>query len=147
MNKSKLIDKTFGKFIFVGIINTIFGTAVMFAFYNLLHFDYWVSSAANYFFGSILSYFLNKYFTFHYRERSWKVIMKFTVNIVVCYLLAYGLAKPLTLQILANQPKVIQENIAMAVGMCLFVVLNYAGQRFWAFKKKEENNDSACTGQ
>ena len=63
-----------------GIINTIFGTAVMFAFYNLLHFDYWVSSAANYFFGSILSYFLNKYFTFHYRERSWKVIMKFTVK-------------------------------------------------------------------
>ena len=143
MKKPKVVDKTFIKFIIVGVINTIFGTAVMFTFYNLFHFDYWISSAANYFFGSILSYFLNKYFTFHYRERSWKVIMKFTVNIVVCYLLAYGLAKPLTLQILDNQPKVIQENIAMAVGMCLFVVLNYAGQRFWAFKKKDENEDTS----
>ena len=142
MKKPKVIDKTFIKFIIVGVINTIFGTAVMFTFYNLFHFDYWISSAANYFFGSILSYFLNKYYTFQYHKRSWKVIMKFTVNILVCYFVAYGVAKPLTLYILSSQPKVIQENIAMAVGMCLFVVLNYAGQRFWAFKKKDENEDT-----
>ena len=142
MKKPKVIDKTFIKFIIVGVINTIFGTAVMFTFYNLFHFDYWISSAANYFFGSILSYFLNKYYTFQYHKRSWRVIMKFTVNILVCYFVAYGVAKPLTLYILSSQPKVIQENVAMAVGMCLFVVLNYAGQRFWAFKKKDENEDT-----
>ena len=142
MKKPKVIDKTFIKFIIVGVINTIFGTAVMFTFYNLFHFDYWISSAANHFFGSILSYFLNKYYTFQYHKRSWKVIMKFTVNILVCYFVAYGVAKPLTLYILSSQPKVIQENVAMAVGMCLFVVLNYAGQRFWAFKKKDENEDT-----
>lgn len=142
MKKPRVIDKTFIKFIIVGVINTIFGTAVMFTFYNLFHFDYWISSAANYFFGSILSYFLNKYYTFQYHKRSWKVIMKFTVNILVCYFVAYGVAKPLTLYILSSQPKVIQENVAMAVGMCLFVVLNYAGQRFWAFKKKDENEDT-----
>ena len=137
MMKSILFDKTFGKFIIVGIINSIFGTAVMFAFYNLLHFDYWISSAANYFFGSILSYFLNKYFTFQNHERSWKIILKFTLNILVCYFIAYGVAKPLTLYILSGQTKVVQENVAMGVGMCLFVLLNYTGQRFWAFKKKE----------
>ena len=60
----KLIDKTLFKFILVGIANTIFGTAVMFAFYNILHLNYWISSMANYLFGSILSYFLNKTFTF-----------------------------------------------------------------------------------
>ena len=48
----------------VGVANTLFGTAVMFLFYNLFHFDYWVSSAANYVFGSILSYILNRFFTF-----------------------------------------------------------------------------------
>ena len=142
MKKPRVIDKTFIKFIIVGVINTIFGTAVMFTFYNLFHFDYWISSSANYFFGSILSYFLNKYYTFQYHKRSWKVIMKFTVNILVCYFVAYGVAKPLTLYILSSQPKVIQENVAMAVGMCLFVVLNYAGQRFWALKKKDENEDT-----
>ncbi|MBR3455308.1 MAG: GtrA family protein [Bacteroidaceae bacterium] len=142
MKKNFLIDKTFGKFIIVGIINTVVGTGIMFAFYNLLHFDYWISSAANYFFGSILSFFLNKYFTFQYHERSWKVILKFTVNILVCYFLAYGLAKPFALFILSSQPKVIQENVAMAFGMCFFVILNYAGQRFWAFKKNDSKEDT-----
>ena len=123
-------DSTVYRFILVGIVNTLFGTAIMFVFYNVFHLSYWLSSASNYFFGSILSYFLNKYYTFQYHKRSWKVIMKFTVNILVCYFVAYGVAKPLTLYILSSQPKVIQENVAMAVGMCLFVVLNYAGQRF-----------------
>lgn len=131
-----LIDKTFAKFVLVGIANTLFGTAVMFAFYNLLHCSYWVSSAANYFFGSILSYFLNKYYTFENHERSWKIVLKFTVNIIVCYLVAYAVAKPLTILALSGQTKVVQENVAMLVGTCLFIALNYLGQRFWAFKKK-----------
>ena len=60
----KVLDATFWKFILVGIANTIVGTAVMFAAYNIFHLNYWISSASNYVIGSILSYFLNKYFTF-----------------------------------------------------------------------------------
>lgn len=67
---TKLFDKTFWKFILVGIINTLFGTAVMFICYNVFHLSYWVSSASNYIFGSILSYFLNKRFTFQNNDRS-----------------------------------------------------------------------------
>ena len=126
----KIFDKTFWKFIMVGIVNTLFGTAVMFSFYNLLHFSYWVSSAANYIFGSILSYFLNK-------SRSWKTVLKFVVNISVCYLVAYGVAKPAVSWLLADASTSIQENGAMLVGMGLFVILNYFGQRFFAFKKGE----------
>ncbi len=57
-------DKTFLKFIIVGVINTIVGAGVMFALYNIFHFSYWVSSIMNYVTGSIVSFFLNKYFTF-----------------------------------------------------------------------------------
>ena len=57
----KLLDKTFLKFIAVGVVNTFIGTAVMFSFYNCFHFNYWISSAANYIVGSIVSYFLNIY--------------------------------------------------------------------------------------
>ena len=59
-------DPTVYRFILVGIVNTLFGTAIMFVFYNVFHLSYWISSASNYFFGSILSYFLNKSFTFRY---------------------------------------------------------------------------------
>ena len=133
----KIFDKTFWKFIMVGIVNTLFGTAVMFSFYNLLHFSYWVSSAANYIFGSILSYFLNKHFTFQNKSRSWKTVLKFVVNISVCYLVGHGVAKPAVSWLLADASTSIQENGAMLVGMGLFVILNYFGQRFFAFKKGE----------
>lgn len=132
-----MFDKTMIRFVLVGMINTLVGTAVMFSFYNVLCFSYWVSSAANYIVGSILSYFLNKYYTFENRERNWKIIMRFIINISVCYLLAYGIAKPLTARLLSSMPLKVQENGAMLVGMGLFVVLNYTGQRYFAFRKAE----------
>ena len=63
MKKSKLIDITTIKFLIVGVINTLVGTGVMFVLYNFFSVSYWISSAANYVVGSIVSYFLNKYFT------------------------------------------------------------------------------------
>jgi putative flippase GtrA len=133
----KLFDITFWKFILVGIVNTLVGTAVMFGCYNLLHLSYWVSSAANYVVGSVVSYFLNKNFTFRNKSKDPMVLVRFVVNITVCYLLAYGIAKPLVRRILSGSSVSIQENGAMLVGMCLFVGLNYLGQRFFAFRKKE----------
>ena len=124
------------RFIIVGIINTLVGAGVMFFMYNILGAGYWVSSALNYIVGSIVSYFLNKYFTFQNKDWSWGQVGKFIVSVSVCYLLAYGLAKPLTLHLLAGQSQSIQENVAMLVGMCLYTALNYLGQRFFAFKVK-----------
>lgn len=130
-----LSDPTLYRFILVGIANTLFGTAIMFVFYNVFHLSYWLSSASNYFFGSILSYFLNKSFTFRYGKTDLKSIVRFTVNILVCYLLAYGFAKPAMKYLLSGYSVSIQENVSMGLGMFLFVGLNYLGQRFFAFKK------------
>ena len=134
----KLFDITFWKFILVGVINTLVGTAVMFGCYNLLHLSYWVSSAANYIVGSVVSYFLNKNFTFQNKSKDPMVVVRFVLSITVCYLLAYGIAKPLVRRILSSASVSVQENGAMLVGMCLFVGLNYLGQRFFAFREKEE---------
>ena len=130
-----LIDAKTIKFGIVGVINTVFGTAIMFGLYNLAGSSYWLSSAANYFFGSILSYFLNKNFTFQNKDSVSKTIPRFVLNILVCYILAYGIAKPAALYALQNYSVVIQENVAMLVGMCLFVVFNYCGQRYFTFKE------------
>lgn len=136
-DKLKLFtDKTFLKFVMVGVINTVVGTSIMFVFYNVFHLSYWVSSASNYFFGSICSYLLNKHFTFQYHEKGFKSLIRFTINILVCYLLAYGIAKPFIRWIFSGFNDTIQDNISMALGMCLFVVFNYLGQRFFAFKAK-----------
>ena len=134
----KLLDKTFIKFIAVGIVNTLIGTAVMFSFYNCFHFNYWISSAANYIVGSVVSYVLNKHFTFCNNERSWKILIKFIIYIVFCYIIAYGIAKPSVFWLLSAASISAQENSAMLIGMILFVGLNYVGQRCFAFKKNNE---------
>ena len=132
----KLFDEKLLKFILVGVVNTLVGMAIMFGLYNLAHCSYWVSSAANYILTSILSYFLNKYFMFQNRERSVGQVVRFVVNIAVCYGLAYGIAKPLCLQLLANASTTVRDNVSMLVGMCLFTGLNYLGQRLFAFRTK-----------
>lgn len=125
------------RFVIVGIVNTIFGTAIMFIFYNVFHLSYWISSASNYFFGSILSYFLNKHFTFRYGKTDLRSILAFILNICLCYFLAYGIAKPLVAYLMSGSSLSMKDNVAMGVGMVLFVALNYFGQRFIVFRKNE----------
>ena len=140
----KIFDPTFFRFIVVGVINTLVGYGVMFGLYNLagLHTwgdaGYWISSAANYIIGSIVSFFLNKHFTFRNREKGAGVVIRFVVNISVCYLLAYGLAKPAVRWVLAGYGERVQENVAMLAGMVLYTGLNYFGQRFFAFRQKNQ---------
>jgi putative flippase GtrA len=137
MQIRQLLNKEILTFLVVGVVNTLFGTAIMFVLYNVFGCSYWVSSFCDYFFGSILSYFLNKHFTFHYQGTDWRSIVKFALNIVVCYLIAYSLALPLTRHVLQDMhfSKAIVENIAMLVGTVLFMVINYIGQKFFAFRK------------
>lgn len=135
MNKNVvLFDETVPKFILVGIVNTIVGAGTMFLLYNFVGCSYWLSSMANYIVGGIVSFFLNKYFTFKNKEKSWQQVMKFVVNLFICYALGYGIAKIASDFLLSQIDVIIRENIAMCVGMCLYTILNYIGQRFWAFR-------------
>ena len=127
------------KFGLVGILNTVVGTTIMFLAYNVLNLGYWLSSALNYIVGSVLSYFLNKYFTFGSRRRSNMELIRFLINILLCYLLAYGLALPFVrnfiLSIGISLEKQILEQISMICGMCFFIILNFFGQKLFVFKK------------
>ena len=110
------------------------GMAIMFGLYNLAGASYWVSSAANYILVSILSYVMNKTFTFRHEGQVMQSGIRFAINIAVCYLLAYGIAKPCALALLEGCSRTLQENVAMLIGMCLFTGMNYIGQRVFVFK-------------
>ena len=131
-----LLDKTFFKFIFVGVINTLVGTALMFTLYNVANVSYWISSACNYFFTSILSFFLNKYFTFSVKNWTLFMVVAFIANIALCYFIAYGAAKPAINYLLRGAEQRTRENVALFTGMCFFTGLNYLGQRLVVFRKK-----------
>ena len=141
---NKIFDPTLFRFLLVGVVNTLVGYGVMFGLYNLagLHLwgdpGYWISSAANYLVGSVVSFFLNKHFTFRSREKGAGVVLRFALNITVCWLLAYGLAQPIMARLLAGMAlsEKLKGNLTLLAGSGLFVVLNYGGQRWFAFKSK-----------
>ena len=68
--KEKLFDQTVLRFLLVGVLNTLVGCGTMFLLYNLAGVSYWLSSAANYVVGGIVSFFLNKYFTFRQKDKN-----------------------------------------------------------------------------
>lgn len=134
-----IFDIKMWKFLLVGVLNTLVGNGLMFLLYNLCHIGYWPATAVSYALASIMSYFLNRYFTFQYRGSGYGVILRFALNIIVCYGLAYGIAKPLITMLLSGASMKLRDNIAMLTGMCLFVGFNYLGQRFFAFREREDS--------
>jgi putative flippase GtrA len=119
----------------VGVINTLMGWSIMAVLYNLIHMNYWLSSGISYFIGSVFSYHANSKLTFKVENKDKGLPWRFAVNIIVCYLVAFGVAQPLVEHVLAAQPKVIVDNVAMVLGMGIFIVMNFFGQKLFVFKK------------
>jgi putative flippase GtrA len=129
------------KFLFVGVLNTLLGAAIMFGLYNLAGLGYWASTTVAYIAGSVFSFFMNKNFTFGDKSSLGLPALKFTINIAVCYLLAFSLAKPLILSLLRGMSlsQGVTDNIAMFAGMTMFTGFNYIGQRYFVFRLKMGN--------
>ena len=132
-----LIDIKFWKFILVGLLNTAADAGISFALINLTTLNMWWCTAVPCALASVLSYFLNKHFTFKNTEKGWKPVFRFAVNIGACYLLAYGLAIPGMKWLLSGASAALRDNLTKVAGMCLFTGFNYLGQRLFAFKEKE----------
>ena len=131
----KLFDASMWKFLLVGVANTLLSAIIMFLLEGL---GYWPSTAIAYVAGSVLSFFLNRHFTFQSKAAFWPSVLRFAINVAVCYLIAYSLAQPLAELILGwiGLPAIWVERLAKLGGMVLFTCLNYFGQRFFAFRKK-----------
>ena len=122
----------------VGAVNTLMGLVIMEILYNLIHMNYYLSSGISYFIGSVFSYHANGKLTFKVENKDKWLPWRFAVNIIVCYLVAYGVARPLVRYMLTAQPVVIVDNVAIVLGMCIFVVLNFFGQKLFVFRKTKE---------
>lgn len=134
MKETKFLDASIWKFLLVGLGNTLLSMVLMFALEGL---GYWPSTAIAYVAGAVMSFFLNRSFTFRSQETMGRSAVKFSLNVAVCYLMAYGIAQPV-MELLPQPvfvPAIWWERLTKLVGMGLYTVLNYFGQRFFAFQK------------
>ncbi len=134
MKETKFLDASIWNFLLVGVGNTLLSMVLMFALEGL---GYWPSTAIAYVAGAVMSFFLNRSFTFRSQETMGRSAVKFALNVAVCYLMAYGIAQPV-MELLPQPvfvPAIWWERLTKLVGMGLYTVLNYFGQRFFAFQK------------
>ena len=132
----------------VGVMNTVLGLVIIAVLYNLLHMSYWISSGISYFIGSVFSYHANSKVTFKVENKDKWLPWRFAINIIVCYLTAFGVAQPaaryvLSSQpaaryVLSSQPEVIVDNVAIILGMGLFIIMNFFGQKLLVFRKTKK---------
>ena len=133
-----LFDVKMWKFLLVGLLNTLVGDGLSFLLINLTDMGIWLATALPMALASVMSYFLNKHFTFKNTETGWRPAVRFALNIAMCYVVAYGIAIPLMQWALSTADPVLRDNVAKVVGMVLFTGCNYLGQRLFAFREKKD---------
>jgi putative flippase GtrA len=133
--KISFFDASIPKFLLVGMGNTILSAIIMLALEDL---GYWPSTAIAYLIGAVMSFFLNRKFTFQSDMKIRRSAVRFALNVAVCYILAYVIAQPLGRAILGTigVEGAWMERLTKLGGIGIYTVLNYLGQRFFAFREK-----------
>lgn len=132
-----LLTGSFARFLLVGLLNTLVGLSASFAFFNLLHFNYWASTFAGNTIGAVVSYMLNRTFTFRSNASIGSSWWKFALVIVVCYGVSYGISWLLAEAIgsyVTSASSAWLHNGAILVGNGLYTIGNYLGHKFFTFR-------------
>lgn len=139
------LNNSFIRFLLVGVLNTIVGLGLTYVFFNGVHFSYWVSTFLGNACGAIVSYFLNKSFTFKSDKSNKKSMPLFVAVILVAYFFSFGVSLGLT-HLIFNHSQLLSptltHDVAILLGSGIYTITNYIGQRFLVFSKKSGNDHS-----
>lgn len=138
MNKLRSwVTGSFARFLLVGLFNTLVGLGASFAFFNVLHMNYWLSTFAGNCIGAIVSYALNRTFTFRSKASVRSSFWKFILVILVCYGFSYSVSMLLAEAASSLMPSIgpgLLHNAAILVGNGIYTICNYAGHKYFTFR-------------
>lgn len=133
-------DSSMVSFALIGALNTLLNWAIMLVLFANMGLSKWMASAVGYALTGALSFVLNRRFSFHSRGALWGDLLRFVIVFAACYLLGNQLAfsvvgRLLEWPVFAGIAKW-SGQIQLLCGNLVFTVLNYFGQRFFAFNKE-----------
>lgn len=145
------ISKEFIIYCVVGMINTLVGTGTAIICLNLFLLPYSISTTMSYITGIIVSFFLNKKYTFKNKDKSLKQFIKFFLSMLPTYVASYWLgyqiahfsAKCLK-EIINNFSQILNisqiqmvDNIAILLSMTIYLIVGFSINKFFVFKNKK----------
>jgi putative flippase GtrA len=96
--------------------------------------NYWLSTFIGNGAGAVVSFLLNRTFTFKSGVSLKKGGVLFVAVITLCYTVSYGTSEWLSGHIYHLFP-VSQQNLAVILGTCIYTITNYIGQKLIVFKQ------------
>lgn len=144
------ISKEFIKYCLVGIVNTVVGTTTAFLALNLFLLNYTISTALSYITGIIVSFILNKKYTFKNTDKAGIQFVKFFIVMLPSFVFSYWFgykaahfaAKYFTsiIDIINSYTKIpntrIVDNIAILVSIATHLIIGFSINKIFVFKKK-----------
>ncbi len=122
-----MISNSVINYIFIGVINTLFGYGVIF----LLLYTNMEAEIANfigYFLGFFLSYYLNKKYNFKSNKSHREDLPKFIISMAISYILN------LTLMVISYRVLNIDVYISQIIGGVIYTISGYILSKIWVFK-------------
>jgi len=124
------------RFILVGAVNTFLGLTIIFAAKGIVGLDDFVSNLLGYSFGLLISFFLNRKWTFRHNGRIFPTAMRFVTAFLASYMAnlitVYGLRDGVGLN----------SYLAQAFGIVPYTMIFYLTSRYYVFP---ENHDPELT--
>jgi putative flippase GtrA len=132
----KYLSRTnsFIRFLLIGIINTCVGISMILTLLNLVGLSYWLSTFVGNGIGAIVSYVLNKKFTFKSTVKNRKGIPIFVLVIMGSYFISYQLGYKLIHGCRVINFGLYKEEFSVLLAAVIYTILNYFGQRYLTFK-------------
>lgn len=121
----KKLKKEIRRYIISGFSALITDTLSYFILINF--FSYNLSKGVSFLSGTIISFILNKYWTFEKKDKSFYEVLKFVTLYLSTFFVNVG-----TNSFFIEKINIVP--LAFLIATSLSTVLNYVGQKFWVFK-------------
>ena len=128
---NKLLEKSFIRFLCVGVINTFFGLSIIYSLKWFFGLNDVYSNLIGYICGIILSYTLNSQWTFKHQGAHTQAFLKFIVVVGIAYLIN------LWIVLTAINTFEINSYIAQAMGIPGYTLTTYLLSKFFVFSQAE----------
>jgi putative flippase GtrA len=128
----------FTRFLLVGVVNTLTGLSIIFGLLNVFGFSYWISTFVGNCIGALVSYLLNRTFTFNSQISFTKGVPRFITVILICYFLSFSLSEFVADEVYllyGTIPFINEDEFAILLGSSFYTISNFFGQRNFVFKK------------
>lgn len=129
---------SFFRFLLVGVLNTLIGLTTIFILLNSLGFSYYFSTFVGNGMGAMVSFWLNRTFTFDSETSVKAGAPKFIAVILICYYCAYSISSIVAGGFPFDRfgiHTISEKDIAVLLGTVMYTSLNYLGQKYVVFKK------------